>query len=144
MSLIKFLILAAILVCASAARAEDTDLFAGSTTVGTGSRPNIIILIDNSSNWSAANQQWPGGVKQGEAELAALRFWVGTLSDNVNVGLMMFTEGSGSNYNGAYVRFAARQNTSRASLLGFAPEIRAPRRRGFGADEPERGGRVIA
>ena len=112
MSVIRTLFLAALLVWASAARAEDIDLFAGGVPSGAATRPNIIIVLDNSANWSAANQQWPGGIKQGEAELAALRWWVGTLSDNVNVGLMMFTEGSGTNRDGAYVRFAVRQMTA--------------------------------
>lgn len=102
----------AIFLSVSAARAEDIDLFAGSVPSGSSSRPNILVVIDNSANWSAANQNWPGGIKQGQAELAALRWWVGTLQDNVNVGLMLFTGGTGANKDGAYVRFHVRQMTA--------------------------------
>ncbi len=91
--------------------AEDIDLFAGSTTPSAATRPNVLIIIDNSANWSAANQHWPGGVKQGESELRSLRTVVGELADNVNVGLMMFTPGSGTNKDGGYVRSAMRQMT---------------------------------
>lgn len=102
---------AVMLFFTSGAHAEDIDLFAGAAP-GAAVRPNILIVIDNSANWSANNQKWPGGIKQGEAELAALRWWVGTLQDNVNVGLMLFTGGSGSAKNGAYVRFHVRQMTA--------------------------------
>src|SRR5688572_31209918 len=98
---------AAMLACASA-RSEDIDLFANSLPLSAASRPNVIIMIDNSANWSRADQQWPGGIKQGEAELRALYRLMDELNDNVNVGLMMFTPGSGTNKDGAYVRFAVR------------------------------------
>ena len=42
--------------------AEDIDLFVrppANTAANT--RPNILFVIDNSANWSAANQHWPGG-----------------------------------------------------------------------------------
>lgn len=93
------------------ARAEDIDLFAQASPAGAAARPNILIVIDNSANWSAANQQWPGGLKQGQAELRALKNLLGEVTDKVNVGLIMFTSGSGSNPNGAYVRFHVRQMT---------------------------------
>ncbi len=92
--------------------AEDIDLFVGSTPSSAANRPNVLIIIDNSANWSAANQHWPGGIKQGESELRSLRTVVGELTDSVNVGLMMFTEGQGSDKNGAYPRFAMRQMTA--------------------------------
>ena len=106
---IKYLIAATLAAAMNAAsvpvaHAEDMDLFVSSTTSGAGN-PNIIIVIDNSANWSAANQGWAGGVKQGQAELRSLRTLVGELSDNVNVGLMMMTGGTGGAANGAYVRF---------------------------------------
>lgn len=100
------------------ARAEDIDLFANAAPAAAGTRPNILIVIDNSANWAAANQQWPGGIKQGQAELQALRRLLNEVTDNVNIGLMMFTAGSGSNKDGAYVRFHLRQMTAanRAAL----------------------------
>src|SRR5712692_4732817 len=93
------------------AYAEDLDLFvAASGTAAT--NPNVLVIIDNSANWSAANQHWPGNVKQGQSELRALKNVVGGLGDNVNLGLMLFTAGSGSNFNGSYVRYAIRQMTA--------------------------------
>lgn len=103
---------AVLLFLASGLRAEDIDLFARAMPAAASVRPNILVVIDNSANWSANNQNWPGGLKQGQAELAALRWWVGTLQDNVNVGLMLFTGGSGSNKDGAYIRFHVRQMTA--------------------------------
>jgi type IV pilus assembly protein PilY1 len=38
------------------AQAEDIDLYAGAT--GTIGAPNVLFFIDNSSNWSTANQAW--------------------------------------------------------------------------------------
>ncbi len=81
--------------------AEDIDIY-GSPTNST-TNPNILFVIDNSANWNA---QWPGSVKQGEAELAALRQIAATISNEVNVGLMLFTDNSP---NGVYVRYHMRQ-----------------------------------
>jgi len=86
--------------------------------------PNVLIVIDNSANWAAANQQWPGGIKQGQAELDAVRNVIGQLGANVNVGLMMFTAGSGSNHDGGYVRFAIRpmnatNKSAFSELIGY-------------------------
>ncbi len=91
--------------------ADDINIFAG---VGSASaaRPNVLVILDNTSNWSAANQHWPGGIKQGQSELNALSTVVGALSDNVNVGLMMFTNASGQTPDGGYVRFAMKQMTA--------------------------------
>src|SRR5215212_3639848 len=88
--------------------AEDIDLFASAAPVASGGRPNVLIVLDNSANWSAANQHWPGGVKQGQSELRALRTLLTDMTDDVNLGLVMFTAGSGTNKNGAYNRFHAR------------------------------------
>ena len=91
--------------------AEDVDLFLGAAS-STSTRPNVLIVIDSSANWSAASQHWAGGVKQGQSELRALRTLVGELTDSVNLGLMLFTPGSGSNKDGAYVRYHIRQMTA--------------------------------
>lgn len=85
--------------------AEDIDIYAGG---GSAVNPNVLFVIDNSANWAASNQGWPGGIKQGQSELNALRTLVGQLDSSINVGLMMFTSGSGSNEDGAYVRFHVR------------------------------------
>src|SRR3954469_17401926 len=107
-----------LLLCAPGARAEDIDLFAQPSQSAATSRPNILFVLDNSANWASASQQWPGGIKQGQAELHALRRLLSEVKDNVNIGLMMYTAGTGSNKNGAYVRFHIRQMTAanRAAL----------------------------
>jgi type IV pilus assembly protein PilY1 len=86
--------------------AEDTDIYA--TDNGAANNPNVLVIIDNSANWAAANQGWPGGIKQGQSELKALRTVIADLDENVNLGLMMFTPGGGTNEDGGYVRFAVR------------------------------------
>jgi type IV pilus assembly protein PilY1 len=91
--------------------AEDIDLFVGNGPAA--QNPNVLIILDNTSNWSAANQNWGGGVKQGQSELRSLKRVVGSLKDNINVGLMLFTEGNPTDKNnGAYIRFAIRQMTA--------------------------------
>lgn len=106
--------------------AEDIDIYSRPpvATPDPNLNPNVLIVIDNSANWASASQHWPGGIKQGEAELNALRTVIGELSDRTNVGLMMFTPGTGSNKNGGYVRFHVRQMTAAnksafSSLVGF-------------------------
>jgi type IV pilus assembly protein PilY1 len=109
------LALSAIWLPVRQASAEDIDLFVGAT--GAGLNPNILIIIDNSANWSAASQHWPGGVKQGQSELKALRTVVNDVrpadstSSRLNLGLMMFTAGSGSDISGGYLRFHVRPMT---------------------------------
>ncbi len=104
------------LALAPAASAEDVDLFVGAAA--TAENPNVLVIIDNSANWSSASQHWtdPNGqfaaFKQGQSELRALRMVAGELTDKINFGLMMFTEGSGSNAAGGYVRFHVRQMTA--------------------------------
>jgi type IV pilus assembly protein PilY1 len=100
---------------ASRSVAEDIDIYAGG---GSAQNPNVLFVIDNSSNWAAANQGWPDGLKQGQSELNSLRLLVDQLDESVNVGLMMFTEGSGSNRDGGYIRFAVRpmNPTNKAAL----------------------------
>ncbi len=97
--------------------AEDIDLYSSNT--GAASYPNILIILDNSANWAAENQDWlPQGTTQGEAELNALRTIANELS-GVNLGLMMFTPGSGgANQDGGYVRFHIRPMDNDATGKG--------------------------
>lgn len=83
-------------------RADDIDLYTGGESA-TGAQTNVLLVLDNSTNWAAASQHWATG-KQGESELEALSEVIGTLTDNVNVGLVL---AAGSN--GGYVRFAVRE-----------------------------------
>src|SRR5688572_4507871 len=108
-------LLVAALACAPASRAnaEDIDLFVSGGT-NTANNPNVLIILDNSSNWSAANQHWVGAggespFKQGQSELRALRSVVLESTDKVNIGLMMFR--SGALPDGTYVRYAMRTMT---------------------------------
>ena len=97
--------------------AEDIDLFTG--TAATVEKPNVLIILDNSANWNSNSQHWPGGIKQGEAELKAMGAVISALSDGVNVGLMMLAQGNGNhsspsyqNTNGGYMRYAVRPMTA--------------------------------
>ena len=82
--------------------AEDIDIYGSPTSSAT--NPNILIIVDNSSNWAANNQGWPVG-KQGESELTSLRTMAAELADDVNVGLMMHTTGA---VDGGYMRYNIR------------------------------------
>src|SRR5688572_2138963 len=91
--------------------AEDIDLFVGAAATAA-TNPNILIIIDNSANWASNSQHWEANRKQGESELRALKTILGELdgaNPRINMGVMMFTEGQGSDFNGAYVRFHMRE-----------------------------------
>lgn len=90
----------------SVALAEDIDLFLG-TPPGTTEVPNVLIILDNTANWSRN----VGGQAIFVNEKAALVSVFNELPvDKFRVGLMMSTEtGSGdSNIDGGYVRAAIR------------------------------------
>lgn len=89
-----------------AGHAEDIDIYAAPRA--NSDNPNVLIVIDNSANWNRNDQAWPGGIKQGQAELNAIRTVINELGADINVGLMMLTEGSGTNVDGGYVRFDIR------------------------------------
>jgi len=74
---------------------DDTDIFMVNPSIA-GERPNILIVLDTTANWSQAFA----------VEKSALVSVVNSLSSSYNVGLMQFT---GGNIDGAYVRFAVRQ-----------------------------------
>jgi Tfp pilus tip-associated adhesin PilY1 len=100
------------------AKAEDIDLFVSSSTT-TAANPNILFIIDNTSNWDSNSQHFPG-LKMGEAELRSLSNLVNEVNDKVNVGLMMLTAGAPD---GAYVRFHVSQmdaanKTALQTLIG--------------------------
>ena len=66
--------------------AEDIDIFVGNN--GGGGISNVLIVIDNTSNWSRQDQQWPGGITQGQSELLALQAALNSsaVDSTVNVG----------------------------------------------------------
>lgn len=132
------------LICAAltlwpgfAAHADDIDLFTG-TSAGSSDYPNVLIILDNSSNWSAANQGWPTDTtppvpcgndcnKQGYYELKAIRSVVNALPTDalgdvtINLGLMMFNNSTASR-DGAYVRYHVRQLTA-ANKASFTAKL---------------------
>lgn len=82
-------------------RAEDIDIY--SALANTGGTPNVLIILDNSSNWSAMNQGWTDenghAIAQGQLEVKALMRIVDSidpLTNPVNLGLMMLTTVSGN------------------------------------------------
>ncbi len=96
---------ASLLAFAAASTAEDIDLFVGSTPTVSTELPNVLIVIDNTANWSAAFT----------AEMAALAAAVNGLAvDKFRLGFMMYTETGGGNTGdaGGYVRAALRTMTS--------------------------------
>ena len=98
----------ALLMSCLPAAADDTELFTAPRSLST-SRPNVLIILDSSANWSTGF----ASTKKFDAEMAALNAIVKGLSDEVNLGLMLFAEsGGGSTPSGAYVRYALRQMTS--------------------------------
>jgi type IV pilus assembly protein PilY1 len=98
---------AASFACALSAHADDTELFTTFATQ-TGVRPNVLIILDNSSNWNSTFGNFiPGcGNTKFCNEVYALNKAVDAIPGNVNVGLMMFAE---TGTNGGYVRYAIRQ-----------------------------------
>src|SRR5438046_9877736 len=105
--------------------AEDIAIVSGSSG-GTGA--NVLVIVDNTTNWSDKKQKWPGNEVQGQAELEALIAVVPTLNDNVNVGLMLFNENGLTNCcSGGYIRFAMQpmNATNQAALLAELNSILA-------------------
>ena len=81
---------------------QDIDIFLANPAFSA-SRPNVLILLDNTANWNSAFDN----------EKSALVSVFNSLDASFNVGLMMFTETGSPNTgsDGAYVRFAVRQMT---------------------------------
>ena len=107
--------------------AEDIDIFLANTA-GSAANPNVLIVLDNSSNWSTANQNWPtdpnppvacgtsGCDKQGYYELKALRTVLTSLTSStsdlpMNLGLMMFNNSNAAR-DGGYIRSHVREMTA--------------------------------
>ncbi len=92
------------------ALALDTDIFQANPGVTT-PPPNVMILIDNTANWSATLEgSGASSVTKFDAEIAALKTMIAGLDSGVNVGLMLLNK-SGS-VTGGYVRFGLRPMTS--------------------------------
>jgi type IV pilus assembly protein PilY1 len=99
------------------AAADDTDIFLTPPGASSSAAPNVLIVLDNSANWSAS---FSGGTKF-SAEMATLSNVIGNLDGKVNVGLMMMDEtgaGTSAPTTGSYVRYAVRNmsDTNRNAL----------------------------
>ena len=111
-ALFMWALCALLAVLPARAPAEDIDLFNTDTSTESNfDNPNVLIILDNTSNWDRANQAWPDGGKQGESELRAIKTVIGQLTDKINVGLMMFV-GPGTGREGGYIRFPVVKMTS--------------------------------
>ncbi|MES2500921.1 MAG: PilC/PilY family type IV pilus protein [Pseudomonadota bacterium] len=102
--LLKKLLIITLLSINLSAMAEDIDLFVG-TPPSTTDVPNVLIILDNTANWS----------QPFDNEMAALSSVVSALpEDKFRVGLMAFSESGGSNSgnDGGYVRAAMRLMSS--------------------------------
>ena len=96
-------------------RADDTDLFNVNVSSNV-QKPNILIILDNTANWSASL----GSVTKYDAAKSALQTAVNSLQvDKVKAGLMLFNEtGGAGSHDGSYVRYHVRvMNTSNKALL---------------------------
>src|SRR5260221_5261065 len=87
---------------------EDIDIFLANPSF-TAQRPNVLMMVDNTANWNQAFDN----------EKSALVTVIKTISDDFNVGLMLFNESGQPNNHGAYVRFGIRQmnSTNRTALM---------------------------
>jgi type IV pilus assembly protein PilY1 len=87
---------AGLLVCSLSVMAEDIDLFVAATPDEDAPKPNVLIVLDNTANWTTAF----------ENEKKALKtLFDGLPLDKFNVGLVLFNEPNGK---GGYVRAAMR------------------------------------
>ncbi|MGD8478397.1 MAG: PilC/PilY family type IV pilus protein, partial [Burkholderiales bacterium] len=87
---------------------DDTDLFLANP-VYSNPKPNILIFLDNTANWNTRFSN----------EMTALATVFSGLTDNFNVGLMLYTETGAGNGgpDGAYVRAAVREMTATNRVL---------------------------
>ncbi|HEY3077249.1 MAG TPA: hypothetical protein VGJ74_18925, partial [Burkholderiales bacterium] len=91
--------------------AEDIDIFSINPSVSS-LRPNVLIILDNSANWSSTDSV--GGGSKYQNVRSALSNSINGLSDQFNVGLMLFGETGGANdgVDGGVVRAGIRQMTT--------------------------------
>ena len=110
---------------------HDTDLFTTNPNIPA-QVPNVLIVLDNTSNWSRQSQHWPAtvdatctaagitGNQQGDAEACAIYKTVSTLNESVNVGMMMMNDQN----QGAFVYFPVQSMTA-TNLAAFKAKLAA-------------------
>lgn len=124
---------------ANPALADDIDIFTGGAS-NNADNPNVLIVIDNSSNWASASQGWPADTsapvpcgndcnKQGYYELKAIRSVISSLTDPnnalpINIGFMLFNNSSASR-DGGYVRYQLQAMTpaNRLNLIAKIDQV---------------------
>ncbi|MCF8159468.1 MAG: hypothetical protein K9J76_02080 [Polaromonas sp.] len=85
-------------------QSEDIDLFVGASA-GSSGDSNILIVLDNTSNWARQSQQWPDGIQQGQAEAQAIKeVFADEGLTGLNIGLMEFVTSGNANDNGGFIR----------------------------------------
>ncbi|MBW8897841.1 MAG: hypothetical protein JF619_06940, partial [Massilia sp.] len=77
-------------------------------------RTLLTSVLDNTANWSAQKQQWPGGLQQGQSEARAIKNLLPTLDSTVSLGLMEFDTVGTAHDNGGFIRSAIRPLTDTA------------------------------
>ncbi|HSJ49477.1 MAG TPA: PilC/PilY family type IV pilus protein, partial [Gammaproteobacteria bacterium] len=145
--IIRTLLILSCLGLPLAAQGQDTDLFMTNPGVTTPA-PNILIIVDNTANWSRAD----GGVSNFDWVQQALLQTVSGLKvckddDQANcdpddymfsIGLMMFSETGGGNGNpsGGYVRSAIRPMTTanKATFVSLINSLGENADKGNGAE----------
>src|SRR5688572_27458694 len=84
------------------ASAEDIDIFLTPATSSNG-KPAVLFVLDNTSNWARAAQQWPDYPQQGKSEVAAIKQAIQALDEQFSVGLMEFGTEAAATKNGGFV-----------------------------------------
>jgi type IV pilus assembly protein PilY1 len=98
----RLVLLIAAILLGAVSRAEDIDIFTGTTDANV-DLPNVIFVLDNTSNWSRQAQKWPGGLAQGQSEARAIKNALADKIGKVNVGIVEYVTGGGGGDDG-YVR----------------------------------------
>ena len=117
--LAQWLLVIGIALNGTGTRAEDIDLFASGLASGAAasSLPNVIFVLDNTSNWSRESQKWPDGT-QGQSEVRAIQATLEALlaqNKDINVALLEFTTEGNANQDGGYVRFDLQRLSNSAT-----------------------------
>ena len=113
---------------AATAIAEDIDLFASGLASGAAasSLPNVIFVLDNTSNWSRQSQKWPDGT-QGQSEVQAIQSTLESIvaqDKDLNVAILEFTTDGNANQDGGYVRFdLQRLSETKSELFAILDNI---------------------
>ena len=117
-----------LLAASMSVKAMDIDLY----TLNGGTNnpaPNVLIVLDNTANWSRNDQHWPdSGIYQGQAEVQAIQNVLQSLNANVNIGLLEFVTGGNAIDYGGFVRQAIapmgpNQTGGPANLLAFSASL---------------------